>query len=154
LCDQDPRELCIVTFGSNSPDRMVINFQLPEEDYPVFQVKGLNRGMIYDYPCNVDEAVPTSVFCTGPRTPLGEYIELEVYSLAENFLLARGKIFISAVMVWTPSGMADTSPPNESPIATAATGTTVPTQTFVIPTQIFVTAYPNPPLPGTAYPNP
>ena len=165
LCDQDPRELCIITFGSTLPDRMVINFQLPEEDYPVFQVKGLNRGMTYDYSCNVEEAVPTSVFCTGPRTPLGEYIGIEVYSVAENSLLARGKIFISAIMIWTPSGIMDTPLSDESLTATAAAGTTIPTETFTIPTQVFVTpiletAYPNPsliiqtPLPGTAYPNP
>ncbi len=144
---------------------MVINFQLPEEDYPVFQVKGLNRGMTYDYSCTVDEAMPTSVFCTGPRTLLGEYIEIEVYSVEENLLLARGKIFISAIMIWTPSGIMDTSLSDESLTATAATGTTIPTETFTIPTQVFVTptmdtAYPNPsliiqtPLPGTAYPNP
>ena len=165
LCDQDPRGLCVITFGSTLPDLMVINFQLPEEGYPVFQVKGMNRGMTYDYSCNVEEAVPTSVFCTGPRTPLGEYIEIEVYSVEENSLLARGKIFISAIMVWTPSGILNTPSPDESLTATAATGTTIPTETFTIPTQIFVTptletAYPNPsliiqtPLPGTAYPNP
>ena len=165
LCDQDPRGLCVITFGSTLPDLMVINFQLPEEDYPVFQVKGLNRGVIYEYPCTVAEEVPTSVYCTGPRTPLGEYIEIEVYSVEENSLLARGKIFISAIMVWTPSGILNTPSPDESLTATAATGTTIPTETFTIPTQIFVTpilgtAYPNPsliiqtPLPGTAYPNP
>lgn len=165
LCDQDPRELCIVTFGANGPDRMVINFQSPAEDYPLFHVKGSNRGVIYEYPCTVAEEVPTSVYCAGPRTPLGEYIEIEVYSVAENSLLARGKIFVSAVMVWTPSGIMDTPSPDDSLTATAATGTTIPTETFTIPTQVFVTptletAYPNPsliiqtPLPGTAYPNP
>ncbi len=165
LCDQDPRGLCVITFGSTLPDLMVINFQLPEEGYPVFQVKGMNRGMTYDYSCNVEEAVPTSVFCTGPRTPLGEYIEVEAYSVAENLLLARGKIFVSAVMVWTPSGIINTPSPDENLTATAAAGTTIPTETFTIPTQVFVTpiletAYPNPsliiqtPVPGTAYPNP
>ena len=165
LCDQDSRELCIVTFGANGPDRMVINFQSPAEDYPLFHVKGSNRGVIYEYPCTVAEEVPTSVYCTGPRTPLGEYIEIEVYSVAENSLLAHGKIFVSAVMVWTPSDIMDTPSPDENLTATAATGTTIPTETFTIPTQIFVTpiletAYPNPsliiqtPLPGTAYPNP
>jgi hypothetical protein len=167
LCDQNQRDLCIVTFGANGPDRMVINFQLPKEDYPLFSVKGLNRGITYDYDCYVAEAVPTSVYCSGPRTPLGDYIELEVYSVEENFLLAHGKIFVSAVIVWTPSGMTYTPSPNGTPSITATTATALPTQTIVIPTQTPVTpsmetAYPNPnppliiftPVPGTGYPNP
>ena len=163
LCDQNPRELCIVTFGADEPARMMINFQLPKADFPVFNVKGVNRGITYDYSCYTTETGSTSVYCTGPRTPLGEYIELEVYSVEENFLLARGKIFVSAVIVWTPAGITNTPSANGTPAATSGTGTAGTTQASVTPspTQTRITprpgtAYPNPPrpLPGTAYPNP
>lgn len=157
LCDQNPGELCIVTFGANDPDRMVINFQLPDEEYPVFYVKGLNRGITYDYSCYSGEDAPTSVYCTGPRTPLGEYIELEVYAVEDNLLLARGRIFVSAVIVWTPASITATPSINDTPAATSATegtgtvetGTVEPFQTNVTTPQAGVT-----PSPGTAYPNP
>lgn len=157
LCDRNPRELCVVTFGASDPGLMAINFQLPQEDYPAFHVTGLSRGISYEYSCHTDEEFPTSVFCTGPRTPLGEYIELEVYAVEGNIPLARGKIFVAAVMVWTPGSIITTSLTSETPVAPDETPTEFPIPFFTPPTEI---VYPNPdqsfmtPFPAPAYPNP
>lgn len=169
MCDQNSSELCIVTFGADGPGYIVINFQLPKEDYPIFNVKGINRGITYDYSCQAAEDKPMNIYCNGPRTPLGEQIEIEVYSIEDNLLLARGKIVVSSIVVWTPSSIANTPLPSDTPSPTVTatakittSGTVVPTQTGVIPTQTNnatrvppQTAYPNPnPTKAPAYPNP
>lgn len=150
LCGQNLGELCIITFVATDPGLMAINFQLTGDDYPLFYVKGLNRGMSYDYSCYPSDTVPLSVYCTGPRTPLGESIELEVYDVENNTLLARGKVVVAAFIVWTPAGVpsltAITATPATAIIATPLSGSATPpspTQTAVT-TTIPVTAYPNP----------
>lgn len=157
LCDRNPRELCVVTFGASDPGLMAINFQLPREDYPLFNVTGLSRGISHQYSCYTEGIIPTSVYCTGPRTSLGEYIELEVYAVDGNIPLARGKIFVAAVMVWTPVSTTATSLTSETPAEPDATGTESAIPFFTPLTEI---AYPNPDqsfmtaFPATAYPNP
>jgi hypothetical protein len=160
LCDRNQRELCIVTFGANDPGSMTINFQLPSEDYPVFHVTGLNREISYDYSCHTDEEIPTTVFCTGPRTPLGEYIDLEVHAVGGNTLLAHGKIFMAAIMIWTPDGAASTPSISETAAIPDVTYTPTPFVPQIIITPLTEPAYPNPgqgfatPVQSTGYPNP
>jgi hypothetical protein len=126
LCDVDSSRLCIVAFGADNIDNMVINFQVPEENYPLFYAKVSNKGVTNTYPCDVVTAVPTSVVCSGTRTPLGESVDVEVYTSEEDALIARGSFLVSAFMRVTP---------------VIEVGTPVPTNVST-------------PLPGTAYPNP
>ena len=144
LCDVDAKNLCVVNFGANNLNRMVINFQLPDADYPAFYVKAANRDTVSVYTCEVDkpeavnetkeggenkldetlvdetvvpetevaktetaeteavEAAPTSAHCTGARTPLGETIDIEVYTTDEDKLIARGTFLVSAIALSTP----------------------------------------------------
>ena len=147
LCDVDARDLCIVTFGTDNTDRMVINFQLPHADYPTFYVNGSNKGMDDMYQCETAKAVPTSVYCTGIRTPLGEAIDIEVYATDSDLLMARGKIMVSAMVLSTPVNLAampesKTVTPNPTPLSS-------PTATIQIertPTVVFT------PTPGVGYP--
>ena len=102
LCDMDASGLCVVTFGANHLDRMVVNFQLPDADYPMFYVKASNRGIINVYSCEVIETASTSAYCTGIRTPLGESIDIEVYTTDGDVLIARGTFVVSAIVLSTP----------------------------------------------------
>ena len=102
LCDLDARDLCIVTFGTDISGRMIINFQLPGADYPAFYVHGANRETDNTYKCETAKAVPTTVYCTGMRTPLGEAIDIKVFATENNLLIARGKIVVSAMIFSTP----------------------------------------------------
>ena len=36
LCDEDAGDLCIINFGANNLNRMVIHFRLPSEEYTGF----------------------------------------------------------------------------------------------------------------------
>ncbi len=124
LCDVEAGELCVVTFGIDPVDNMIINFQLPDADYPLFYVKVSNRGNINTYPCEVVMVVPTSVYCSGARTPLGESIDMEVYAIDGDKLLARGKFLVSALIRVTPNPQVGT--PSPTPGSTSGPPTAYP----------------------------
>ncbi|MBI5945548.1 MAG: hypothetical protein HY864_14395 [Chloroflexi bacterium] len=125
LCDVDSSGLCIVNFGTDILGNMIINFQLPDADYPLFYVKAANRGIVNTYPCKASSNA-TNIFCSGARTPLGEYLDVEVYSAAEDTLMAQGRFIVSALIRTTPDSLID----EQTPTAELT------------------------PIPGTAYPNP
>jgi hypothetical protein len=118
LCDEDASNLCIVNFGANKLNRMVINFQLPDAGYAPFYVKAANRGTVSVYACEVNASTPTSAVCTGVRTPLGETIDVEVYTTDEDKLIARGTFLVSAVALSTPISLPSEIPATEAPVAT------------------------------------
>ena len=55
LCDEDASGLCIVTFGADSQDMLVIHFLLSSEYYGKFYVKATNRGTTNMYTCELDK---------------------------------------------------------------------------------------------------
>jgi hypothetical protein len=123
LCDENASDLCIVTFGANSLNRMVINFQLPNTEYAPFYVKADNRGTVNVYSCEVDESTPANAHCTGVRTPLGETIDIEVYTTEGDKLIARGTFLVSAIAISTPISL-----PSETPSLETPTQEEVPTE--------------------------
>jgi hypothetical protein len=126
LCDEDASGLCVVNFGANSLNRMVINFRLPGEESAAFYVKAKNRDTVSVYTCETDEEDLTSVHCTGVRTPLGETIDLEIYTTDDDKLIARGTFLVSAIAISTPISL--TEPFIEAaPIAPSVVPTDVPT---------------------------
>ena len=156
LCDEDSSDLCIVTFGADNQNQMVIHFQLPDEDYATFYVKAANRGTTTMYPCEVSEAAPTTVYCTGVRTPLGETIDVEVYTIDNDTLIARGTFLVSAIAVVTPISLPTIVPaegetptafpsPTDDATPTQSESTPTPTQTetTLTPTQTESTPTPN-----------
>jgi hypothetical protein len=120
-CDEDISDLCIVNFGANNLNRMVINFLLPDEEYAAFYVKAKYRDTVSVYVCEADESDPTIVRCTGVRTPLGEMIDLEIYTTDGDSLIARGTFLVSAIAIPTPISapiMTEAPAPTEPPAAT------------------------------------
>ncbi len=140
LCDEDASDLCIVTFGANNLNRMVIYFQLPNAGYAPFYVKADNRGTVSVYSCEVDKVATatTHAYCTGVRTPLGETIDIEVYTTDEDKLIARGTFLVSAIALATPISLPSEIPTEapaqpEAPVATEAPITEVPITEVPIP---------------------
>ena len=128
LCDEDASGLCVVNFGANSLNRMVIYFRLPEGEYPPFYVKARNRDTVSIYTCEADETDVTLVRCTGIRTPLGETVDLEIYTTDDDKLIARGTFLVSAIAISTP-----VSQPSELPAAEEIpTGETIETAEPVV----------------------
>jgi hypothetical protein len=156
LCDEDASGLCVVTFGADNQNLMVIHFQLPDEDYPRFYVKATNRGATNMYSCETAKSTPTIVYCSGVRTPLGETIDIEVYTIDKDRLIARGTFLVSAIAVVTPiSQPTSTLSGEETPIfVPSPTEDIVPTfsEFTPSPTQGELTPTPTPTL-DTGYPN-
>jgi hypothetical protein len=118
-CGGDPEALCVVSFGADHNGHMLINFMLPYPSYPRFHLKVLSAGSTGEYVCRVVEAIPGGAYCSGPRTPLGEAVVIEVYSVS-NALLARGVFVVSSIGLPTPVSVSQTPvikttvPPAES----------------------------------------
>jgi hypothetical protein len=173
LCDENASDLCIVTFGANNLNRMVIDFQLPTADYAPFYVKATNRETVSVYTCEVIESKPESVSeavavtatatesgleqptaevesapthaqCTGIRTPLGETIDLEVYTTDGDRLIARGTFLVSSIARSTPISL-----PTETPIQEESSTSTPDSEENFLPGQDEPT-----PTPDFGYPNP
>lgn len=121
-CDVDDSVLCVVSFGADNVNRMVINFQLPSEDYGDFYVKVRHEETVSVYPCQAVEDIPTSVFCTGERVPLGQPIDMQIYSTDGDVLLAQGKVIVAAIALPTAA----------QPTITSTPGTTTPTVEFEV----------------------
>jgi hypothetical protein len=157
-CDVDPSVLCVVSFGADNVNRMVINLLLPSEDYAAFYIKAQYDETVSVYPCEVVADLPTHVFCTGARTPLGQPIDLEVYATDGDVLLARGALIVSAIALPTTVQHTLTPTPGEGTITPTLNG--APMFSTFTPTDLTAhsssSSSPTPtrtPTPG-GYPNP
>ena len=124
-CDEEAGGLCVVSFGVNALNQMVINFQLPEGGYPNFYAVVVSREGSTQYACQRVEAASRSVFCSGPRTALGAEINIRVYSQDRDELLAEGGLRVTAFAL--PTTM------NLTTLADVFTPTVVETQTLFLP---------------------
>lgn len=114
LCDADRSDLCIIAFGANALNRMVIHFQLPAAGYDLFYVKAQNREAVSVYTCEVDEEL-LRADCTGVRTPLGETIEVQIYRTDDDTLMAQGTFMVSAIAIPTPVNQMEETSATELP---------------------------------------
>jgi hypothetical protein len=131
-CDEVEDVLCLITFGIQPPDQMIIVLLttpgLPE-DLEVFVTHGDER---HNYACAAVELSPTVVYCAGPQLPLGARVQIDVQAVSERTLLASGEFVLTAFAV-----------------------PTVLMGGVELPTLVFPTARPTrTPPSGTGYPNP
>jgi hypothetical protein len=135
-CDAAPSDLCVVSFSSDNLNHLVFNFQLPYEGYPMFYLKARYDDMVNVYSCQGVEGVPTSAFCTGNRTPLGQPIEVEVYSTENDMLISKGTLIVSAIAL--PTTVQQTVIPTPGTITPPPEVTLTPgspSDTSITPTQ-------------------
>ena len=146
LCDKDASDLCVITFGAGVANDMMIIFQLPKENYPAFYVKASNKGVENTYTCEADSS-SNIIFCTGVRTPLGELIDVQVYSSDGDLLIANGTFMVSSIAMTFSNGaggplskiVTPTPTTNGAVLSTSSTPEATPTITAT---------------PDAAYPNP
>ncbi len=105
-CDDGLGGLCVVSFAVDQTNQMVINFELPEQDYPDFYAMVSSGGSSTRYECQRVEETLSSVFCSGPRTPLGADINLRIYSQDGDELLAEGGLRVTAFALPTTMNLA------------------------------------------------
>ena len=147
LCDLGGGGLCVISFGADNLNQMVINFHLPRRKYPAFYVRVDFGESSEVYSCQGVKEVPTSAYCTGPRTPLGGAIVIKIFRADNDALIAQGEFVVAAIMLPTlpiPGATVEVvgdgtpSPPEETP-----SGTGTPPR--FRPTPTLPPGYPNPP---------
>ena len=137
-CDDVQDVLCLITFGIEPPDEMLI-LLLTVPDLPEnLEIAVTHNDEELGFACIRTAESPTVVYCTGPQIPLGSTVLIEVFAVDEEVLLASGEFTLTAFALPTvPAG-----------------GLELPTPGALIPGQATRTPIPGgTPLPGTAYPN-
>lgn len=99
-CDEGTGGLCVVSFSADIYNNMVINFRLPQEDYPPFYVTVTDIQGSSQFTCQRERG-DSYAACTGPRSPLGQTIELRAYDLRGDALLAGGSMLVYAIALPT-----------------------------------------------------
>ncbi len=121
LCDVDASRLCLLSFGTNLNNELVINLHLSGKDFPGFYAQVSNRGTLRRFRCEIIEETPSSAYCVGPRTPLGEPLGLSLFASEDDRLLAQGSFVLQAVALPTFSDATATAtetPASEEPAGT------------------------------------
>lgn len=141
-CGAEPDELCILSFGRDSEEKLVVNLFAPVRRFPDFylKIKRLTGESIYE--CEKDKEVRTSVFCYGEMVNLQEKIEISLIAKEDEHLIAAGDFILKALLISepvlaeksdgtsTPESIVDETPTaSEFFSAPAATPTRTPTQT-------------------------
>ena len=156
-CDQARDVLCVLSFGLEPPNQMVIVLLaapgLPED----LKAHAAWNGGTGSYRCEGTNPDATLLACTGPLIPLGSSVHIEVMADEGKTLIASGDFVLMALALPTVSEGADL-PTTEAGIITprstrtpaAGTLTRTPTPGPPTPMAGTVTPSPNP----TVYPNP
>jgi hypothetical protein len=132
-CDQARDVLCVLSFGLEPPDGMIIVL-LAAPGLPAdLEARAAWSGETASYPCAATNANATLLACAGPLIPLGSSVHLDVTSADGNVQIASGDFVLNALALPTVAAGADLPPTD------IATITPRPTRTVG---------------PGTPYPNP
>jgi hypothetical protein len=158
-CGAELKELCVLSFGRDVEENMVVNLFVPVRQVPDFYLKIKRAAGESLYKCEQDSEVRTSVFCYGELVNLQEKMEVSLYSKNEDRLLAMGNFILNAVLISEPVQVGGISTPevelNLTPsppdffVAPTATDRPIPTVT-VTPT--LGVSYPDSSYPNSSYP--
>jgi hypothetical protein len=132
-CGAELRELCILSFGRDANGNAIVNFFVPQRDFPDFylRIRRLHGESVYV--CVKNEETPTSVLCMGDVLHLNERVEIDVMAVEDFRLLARGTFTLKAILI-SPQGWGSPTPATQTPAPAAGTGTPSPQHTGTPPT--------------------
>jgi len=98
-CGAELEELCILSFGRDVDENLVINLYVPDRDFPDFKLNIKRRAGESEYTCEKFAEVPTSVFCYGEMISLQERMEISLISVEDENMLAFGNVILEAILV-------------------------------------------------------
>ncbi len=130
-CMNDSSELCVVSFGSDDQNNMVINFMSPDVNFPDIRLQAGTGDQFNTYTCQKVTDFPNSIYCIGPRVPLGSALQINIYTDNGTTLLAQGIFVINGLALPTAVLVNSTATQIETPVPTRAK---TPTRTpYVFP---------------------
>lgn len=155
-CGAEPEELCVLSFGRDVDENMVVNLFVPDRKFPAFYLKIQRATRESTYECEKDKEVQSSIFCYGDMANLQERMQVSIFAKADDHLLAAGAFTLKAILVSESSsaGVANTptaapgldESPTSTEISTDVAKTATPTLT---PT---LTPTPDVSYPDSSYP--
>ena len=153
-CDEVQDVLCLLTFGLEPPDQMLI---------VLLASPGLPRGLeavvthkesTVSYPCEAVDESATVIYCIGPQIPLGSSLRIQVYATEGRTYLASGEFVLLALALPTV-GVGGAALPNPDALMTARpTRTGMPGPTFPPPSRRVTPSTARTALPGLTFPTP
>jgi len=157
-CGAEPEELCVLSFGRDLDENMVVNVFVPDRKFPAFYLKIKRAATESVYECEKDKEVPTNIYCYGDMVNLQERMEVRLFANADEHLVAAGTFTLKAILISESSqlgGMNDTATPpmEKTPSSTdvfnTPTETETPTPTLTLTPD---TSYPDSSYPNSSYP--
>jgi hypothetical protein len=154
-CTDEQVKPCIVSFGVDARDNMLINLLLPDLSFPPFSLTISNGGVETSYTCQRLSFAVNSAYCAGPKQPPGALLTLRLIAVKDQTLLAEGNLTIIG-LAFPTLGIAPFTPQATSSFETQSPlpFTTASPEPFVLPTRTkpLPPNYPNPSYPGPSYP--
>ena len=144
-CSSKGDRPCILSFGLDADENMLINILTPSPSFPDFYLKIRRKNGDSIYQCEKVKRFPTSVYCLGEKMPPGSLLQFMIISSEGDTVLAEGSLAIIGLALPMP-GIAFSVPTGE---ATAS-----PTQGSLLKTPTPTTGTPSPSYPNPSYPNP
>jgi hypothetical protein len=98
-CGAAPSELCVLSFGRDGAGDAIINFFVPNKNFPEFYLVVKKAGTESRYECQKSTEIKTSVFCSGEPLSLQQTIEVHMLAEDDEHVLTTGNFFIEAILV-------------------------------------------------------
>lgn len=95
-CDRGQVAICLVTFGIEPPDKMLIELLAAASVDGQLDVVVTHKGEDLPFACMAADEGNTLFYCTGKQLPLGSALHIEVYAVQGRALLASGDFQVNA----------------------------------------------------------
>lgn len=173
-CNASDTRPCIVSFGSDGSQTMLVNVLLPGADYPAVYLTITRGSDSFFYQCTLAKELRDTLVCAGWPMPPGEILPFSLRTVEGDKVIAEGGFAIIGLMLPSPAAEATSTLVTETPMAapteilfetptpgvlelpgfppaaTSTPGTSNLPGSSPTPTG----SYPNPSYPGPSYNNP
>jgi len=117
-CSEEEVRPCVVSFGLDANDNMLVNLLLPEPSFPNFYLTIEYGEKRNSFNCRKVAATKSNAYCIGEKYPPGEVLHLLLVSIEGDMLLAEGDLPIIGLAFPTLAIITQTSAPTGTPEGT------------------------------------
>lgn len=145
-CNEKQVKPCVVSFGLDVDNNMLVNILLPDLSFPVFYLEIIRGEINVSYSCKRITATPNNAYCIGEKLPPGESLHLMLLSTKDDVLLAQGNLSIIGLAFPT----LEIAIPTDVPVTPGSIGT--PDFILSTSTQVQLSTRTPPAYPNPSYP--
>ncbi|MBE0669815.1 MAG: hypothetical protein IH588_04435 [Anaerolineales bacterium] len=151
-CGAEPEALCVLSFGRDAEENLVVNVFVPERKFPDFylKIKRITGESIYE--CEKNREVQTIVLCYGDMVNLQEKMEISLFAKADDRMLAAGTFTLNAILISTAQAQDVQGTFTPAPAILADTETATPVSLTQEVPLVTITFTPEPSYPNPSYP--